>query len=266
MMAKKWRLPLSCVGLFLISLLPVYSELPYDPRNTQDVISSILSVSLRPYQDFGWVFHAATLLLILFILWKPGHAGRVLAGYMGVSYLVIAAIQPHAVTEKYGFAIQTGAMVSTAVIGFTWLVAAIRNSLNLSLQNIPRWGYILLPLALLVFWSPLKISGASVMPNFDPRLLLTSVDYGLTYCFVTPVFLFLLILFSTNYADFAFRISAFTGLLYGLFNLTHWFNSNTIWMGAMHLPLLVLSLVAMVLSFRRRSSTLRPALHPNRAI
>ncbi len=183
----------------------------------------------------------------LIILWKPDRAGPVLAGYIGLNYLVIAAVQPRAVTEKYGFALQTGAMVATALIGFLWLVMAIRSNVKLSLRDIPGWRYTLLPLALVVFWSPVKARGGAVLPNFDPRLLLTSVDCGLAYCFVTPVFLFLLILFASNPRGFAFRVTAFNALLYGLFNLTHWFNPNTIWMGVMHLPLLILSLTALFL-------------------
>jgi hypothetical protein len=260
-MLRKWLFPLACVGLIAVSMLPLYTEIPYDPRNTQEVISSILMVSLRPYQDWGWVFHLATFLLILLILWKPVQAGRLLAGYIAVNYLIIAAIQPHAITEKYGFALQTGAMLGTTVIALTWLVVAAKNSLTLSLRQVPQWCYFLLPLALLVFWSPIRIEQGVISANFDPRLLLTSVDYGLTYCFVTPVFLFLLILFSTDYHSFAFRITAFSALLYGLLNLTHWFNPDTTWMGVMHLPLLILSLVALFLPRLERLRIVRPLMY-----
>ncbi len=261
-MGKKWLFPLACLGLVIISMLPLYTEVPYDPRNTQDVIFSIFMVSLQPYQEWGWVFHAATLLLVLAILWKPNQAGRVLAGYIGVNYLIIAVMQPQAVTEKYGFALQTGAMIGTALIGIIWLVTATRNNLRISLQNIPGWRYVLLPLAILVFWSPVKAEGTVVLPNFDLRLLLTSVDYGLTYCFVTPVFLLLLILFSTDHESFAYRLLAFNALIYGLFNLTHWFNPNTVWMGVMHLPLLILSLIALFLPRLEQSLANKPILNP----
>jgi hypothetical protein len=43
----------------------------------------------------------------------------------------------------------------------------------------------------------------------------------------------------------AFRVTAFNGLLYGLFNLTHWFSPDTRWMGVMHIPLLIIPLVAL---------------------
>ena len=261
-MVRKLLFPLACIGLIIISFLPPYTQVHYDPRNTQDVIFSVLMSSVQPYAHWGWVFHVATLLLLFYVVWKPQQAGRVMAGYMGINYLVIAAVQPYATTEKYGFALLMGAMVGTAIIGITWLVVAIKDSLKLSLQDIPGWTYSLLPLALLVFWSPLKIQGQAVIPNFDPRLMLTSVDYGLTYCFVTPVFLYLLLLFSRNYTSLAFLISAFNALLYGLLNLTHWFNPNTRWMGVMHLPLLIVSLVALCVPLIKHSPHPKVVLSP----
>jgi hypothetical protein len=262
-MGKKWLFPLACVGLVIVSMLPAYTRLPYDSRNTQDVVFSVLSVSLEPYQNWGWVFHVATLLLILAILWKPEKMGRFLAGYIGLNYLVIAATQSHATTGKYGFALLTGALLGTAVLGIAWLVVAIRNDLKLSLHNIPRWYYLLLPWILLVFWSPLKTNAGSVRPNFDPALLLTSLDYGLAYCFATPVLLFLLILFSTDPTSILFRITAFNALLYGLFNQVHWLNPDTVWMGFMHLPLLILSLVALLVPYLERLRREKPSLQPS---
>ncbi|MCX7841269.1 MAG: hypothetical protein N2559_17665, partial [Anaerolineae bacterium] len=86
------------------------------------------------------------------------------------------------------------------------------------------------------------------VPNFDPRLLLTSSDYGLAYCFMTPVFLFLLILALPNVDEFAFRVTAFNALLYGLFNLSHWLVPERVWLGVIHVPLLVMPIVALGLS------------------
>ncbi|HSB67367.1 MAG TPA: hypothetical protein VLD65_12380 [Anaerolineales bacterium] len=258
-MLKKWLLPLACLGLVIISMLPPYTDVPYDPRNTQEVIGSILRISIQPYQGWGWLFHLATLLLVLFILWQPAKAGRALAGYIGVNYLIIAAFQTHAITEEFGFALQTGALIGILAVGIMWLVVAIQNSLQLSLHHISKWKYLLLPFAFLTFWSPVKVEGLSVFANFDPRLLLTSADYGLAYCFVTPIFLLLLILFSTNHTSFTYRITAFNALVYGLFNLTHWFNPNTLWMGVMHLPLLILAIVAFLLPYAERRHMQKPA-------
>jgi hypothetical protein len=52
---------------------------------------------------------------------------------------------------------------------------------------------------------------------------------------------------------FAFRLTAFNGLIYGILNLTHWFNPDLIMMGAMHLPLLLISIVALLLAHLERN-------------
>jgi hypothetical protein len=183
--------------------------------------------------------------VIALAILRPQVAGRVMAAYFGVNYLLIAALQTNAVTEAYGFAVQTGALVATALLGMLWLWVAWRDRLQASFEGIPVWRWSLLPLALLVFWSPLGLEGTRVVPNFDPLLLLTSPDYGLAYCFVTPVFLFLLILFYPRVDNFALRVTAFNGLIYGVYNLSHWFNPDMAWMGVLHIPLLIIPLVAL---------------------
>jgi hypothetical protein len=249
--SRKWFYPVVYGALIILSMLPPITEVPYDPRNTQDVILNILMVSILPYRSWGWVFHVATLGVIALAVVRPQIAGRVMAAYFGVNYFLIAALQTNAVTEKYGFAVQTGALVAAVLLGLLWLWVAWQDKLHASFQGIPPWRWILLPLALLVFWSPVALEGTRVAPNFDPTLLLTSPDYGLTYCFMTPVLLFLLILFYPDVDLFALRVTAFNGIIYGLLNLTHWFNPDLAWMGAMHIPLLVIPLVALFLSIQK---------------
>lgn len=254
---RRWLYPVIYAALVVISMLPPITALAYDPRHTQDVIRQILMVAITPYQAWGWVFHVATLALVVLVATRPGRAGRVVAAYIGLNYLLIAALQTSAQTASYGFAIQTGALVATTLLGLLWLSVSWRGTLSASFSHVPRWRWLLLPLALLVFWSPIALEGSGVAANFNPLLLLTSPDYGLTYCFVTPLFLFLLILFYPTVDEFAFRVTAFNGLLYGIYNLSHWFNPELVMMGVMHLPLLVLSLVALLLP--RQAHQDRPA-------
>jgi hypothetical protein len=260
--ARKWFYPLIYLLLIVISMLPAYTKVPYDPRQTQDVILNILMVSIQPYAAWGWAFHFTTLGILALAFFWPQRAGRVIATYFGLNYLLIAALQTHAVTEKYGFALQTGGLVADALLGGTWLWVAWKDKLNFSLKDIPAWRWVLLPLALLVFWSPIGLEGSKVVPNLDPLLLLTSPDYGLTYCFVTPVFLFLLILAYPKVDSFALRITAFNGLLYGLFNLTHWFNPDLRLMGFMHIPLLIMPLAAFGLLRMDAGRPVKPGYAP----
>jgi hypothetical protein len=246
--------------LILINALPLITEKPYQPQDTQDVIINLLMVSIEPYKPYGSVFHIATLLIVFAILWKPSKLGRVAGGYIGVNYLVIAAAQTMGQTEKYGFVIHLSALLTMLTLGITWLVVAFRDDIRPTFKKPSLLEYGLIALALLAFWGPYAEVDGTIRPRFDPLLLLTGPDYGLTFCFTTPVFLLGLILIYPNVNQFAYRITAFSGLLYGLFNLTHWFNHTTQWMGFLHLPLLIISIYALILPrlnmHPRQSSTL----------
>lgn len=257
---RRWLYPLVYFLLVVVAFLPLVTARPYNPQDTSAVIFEILSRATAPYAGWGWVFHALTLVVVGLAAWKPEVGGRAVAAYFGLNYLVVAATQTHAETPAYGYALHTGALVAEVLLGLLWLWVAWRGRLRLSFRDAPRWRWALLPLALLVFWSPMRVEGAQVMPDFNPLLLLTAPDYGLAYCFLTPVFLFLLILAWPQVDRFAFRVTAFNGLLYGLFNLNHWASPERVWLGVMHAPLLVMALVALMLAhFHASAGTGAPA-------
>jgi len=244
----RWLPYLSYGLLVIIAFFPLITERPYAPQDTQVVIFEIISRTTQPYAPWGWVFHFSTLMVIALTVWKPEVGSRAIAAYFGLNYLVIAAVQTHAQTPAYGYAIHTGALIADSLLGLLWLGVAWKNRLYLNFSKAPRWRWTFLPLALLTFWSPLTLEGTKAIPNFNPLLLLTSPDYGLAYCFLTPVFLFLLILAWPRVDRLALQITAFNGLLYGLFNLSHWSSPERLWLGVMHLPLLILPVVALGLA------------------
>lgn len=241
---RRWVYPTVYLLFIIINFLPLYTQMPYAPQDTQDVIINLLMVSIEPYQQFGPFFHIMTLLIVVLIVIFEHKLGRILAAYMGLNFIIIALAQSIGVTAKYGFVIHTGSLITSLLLGFAWIIVAVRGDLEPSFKEIPLVRYLFIPLAILAFWSPLN---AEVQPNFNPIRLITSPDYGLTFCFTTPVFLYLLILFYPKVNDFAYRITAFNGLLYGIFNLTHFFNPQLRWLGVLHLPLLILSIYALLL-------------------
>lgn len=256
---RKWFYPLVYFLLVVIAFWPPYAEVAYDSRDTQKVIFEILQRASAPYAAWGWVFHVLTLAVIGLALWKPALGGRAAAVYFGLNYFVIAAVQTRAQTPTYGYAVHTGALVAEILLGLLWLWVAWRGGLTLSFRDAPRWRWILLPFALLVFWSPVASEGGRIVFDFNPLLLLTSPDYGLAYCFLTPVFLFLLILAWPQVDGFAFRVTAFNGLLYGLFNLSAWSSPDTLVVGVMHLPLLVIPIAALWLARSKPQTSPSPA-------
>jgi len=239
---RNWLYALLYVFLIIISMIPPYAEKPYAPEDTQDVIVNLLMVATEPYTWLGQILHIGILLLIiLMVIYREG-MGRIWAAFMGVNFIVIAIVQGMGHTEKYGFVVHSGSLISASLLGIGWIVAAFRGTLRTSFDGVPRWRYFLFPLALLVYWAPYN---ELILPDFNPWRLLTTPDCGLTFCFTTPVFLYLLILFYPGVDPLAYRATAFNGLLYGLFNLTHFFNPGFWWMGVMHIPLLILSVIAM---------------------
>jgi hypothetical protein len=86
--SRRWFYPLVYGLLIVLSMLPPIAKVTYDPRNTQDVIVSILMVSILPYRSWGWAFHVATLALIALAIVRPQIAGRAMAAYFGVNYLL----------------------------------------------------------------------------------------------------------------------------------------------------------------------------------
>lgn len=246
--SRKWFYPLTFGLMILLCVWPPYTQYPYDPRETRLVIMDILMNASQPYAHLGWVFHVATLGLILFTVYRPDTGGRLVTAYFGLNYMVVAAIQTHAITKTYGLAVQSGALISNTILGVLWLWQAWRNNITFTPSTVPAWRWLLSPLVLLVFWLPVTQNNGRFVFDFDPILLLTSPDYGLAYCFMTPVFLYFLILAFPGVNRAAFRVTAFNALLYGLLNLIHWFDPGQRVLGVMHLPLLIMALVSLVIS------------------
>src|SRR5574339_528444 len=96
------------------------------------------------------------------------------------------------------------------------------------------------------FCSELEMNGASIRFT-GPCRWIKSFVVRQTIRSIERQFLLGMIFFFPYVNPFAYRITAFCGLLYGLFNLTHWFNLDTRWMGFLHLPLLIISLYALIL-------------------
>ncbi|PWH15137.1 MAG: hypothetical protein DDG59_11810 [Anaerolineae bacterium] len=247
MTQRKWFYPLVYFLSVVVAFLPLYTQKPYDPRQTSAVIFEILQSAVVASPSWGWMFHVLTIACIALAFWKAELAGQAIALYFALNYWVVAATQSHALTPTYGLAVHTGALVISIVLGFVWLWVAWKGQLQLAFKAVPAWRWTFLPFAVLVFWAPMRVEGGWVKANFNPWLLLTSPDYGFAFCFMTPMLLFLLLLAYPKVNAFALRLTAFNGLLYGLFNLNHWANSETRWLGVMHLPLLVLSLVVLLL-------------------
>jgi len=251
---KKLFYPIIFFIFLAISFLPPITQKPYSPEDTQQVIIELLMVAIKPYEVFGILFHIATIILVGWIMVDSTASGRLLFTFVGVNFIIIALVQSFGTTEMYGDVIHTSGFVAFILLGILWIWAGVKVGTEPLSANIQWHHMFFLPFAALSFWAPYQVKANVVLPDFNPALLLTSADYGLTFCFTAPVFLYLLFILFPKINLPAYRITAFNGLLYALFNIAHWFNPDTRWMGFLHLPLLVLSIAALIQSRNKNNS------------
>ena len=243
---KKLFYPIIFFISLVISFLAPITQKPYSPENTQQVIIQLLMVAIKPYEVFGILFHIATIILAGWILMDSKASGRPLFIYMGVNFIIIALVQSFGTTELYGEVIHTSGLAAFTLLGILWIWAGVTGGAEPLTANIQRRHIFFLPFAVLSFWAPYQVKANVVLSDFNPVLLLSSPDYGLTFCLTAPVFLYLLFILFPKVNIPVYRITAFNGLLYALFNIAHWFNPDTRWMGFLHIPLLVLSIAALI--------------------
>jgi len=264
--SKRWSYPLLYVILFLLNtVFPPYASKGYSWVETGDVVYSLLRVSLKPYQHFAPIFHVATVALI-FLIWKYGkRVSRIFSVYVGANYVFIALGQGIGTTEKYGWVILTGSVVSYLFIALLWLGESFNPKIDTTFRKLPVIRYWMAPLALLAFWFPVKsVPSIGAFPDFNPLLLLTSWGYGFSFCMTTPVILCLLTLFYPNINKPLLKVYSFVGIIYGLWNMLSLFDPQTRWSGILHFPLLLISIYAFALLniMKIKNSSIDHEIHP----
>jgi hypothetical protein len=250
---KKYFYPIVFLIMAVVSFFPPITQTPYVQEDTQVVIVELLKVALKPFEAFGFIFHLSTLALIGWMFINPRANTRPLYWYMGVDFILIALAQSFGSTEMFGKVIHTGGLITFTLLGMMWIYAAVKGRFEPIKVEKRKQNFFYLPLALLSFWAPYQVVNGSVVMDFNPELLFTSPDYGMAFCFTAPVFLYLLYILYPNVSIVLYRITAYAALLYALFNLSHWFNADTRWMGFLHVPLLVFSIAGLVQTRKRKT-------------
>jgi hypothetical protein len=260
---RKWWFYLLVV--LLTFFIPTYTSRPFDPRNTSQVIAAVMANALiYSYPIILPVFKVVPILLVLAIVLWGDKVTRLFDIYVAITILLFALFQNAAVTLEYGLAILTGNVVVYTGIGLLWGWEAIvkRNDFT----TFPRslWKYWVVPVAFLAFWFPMDF--VTLQPDFSPLLILTS-ESGLTGCMMIPVYLAIVILFEPNINRAVIRVTSFVGIVTALLNVLQWFVLNPhVWIGVLHLPLLLISTYVLVLSLKEEASKRQSAEDGTRAI
>lgn len=173
--------------------------------------------------------------------------------YVAITYILFAFLQSIAVTEKYGLGIVTVNLIMFLVVAAFWFWDVVAEKNDFTPQKRPLWKYWVIPLAFLAFWFPLN---SDMMPDFNPIYLLTNVA-GLTFCMMTSVYLAILTLYYPRVNTATLRVTSLVGTIIGFYNIMIDFfidPAKLWWCGTLHIPLVIISIYALVLSLKGSQS------------
>lgn len=239
--------------ILLIQFIPPYTSQKYDPIETGTVIQAILGQAIV-YSWESWypLFKIIPIILIICLILYGDRSSRFFSLYGGLTYILFAFLQSIAVTEEYGWGVVISNLLMFVFVALFWFWEAMVGENDFShpekrsLQN--YWA--LLP-ALFAFWGPINLK--TMAPDFNPIYILTSGS-GLAFCMMTPVYLAVLLFFYPRINMPLLRVTALIGLVIGLYNVlvNFIFLPEVLWWnGILHLPLLFISLYALVLAYRK---------------
>jgi hypothetical protein len=251
-LSKKWWFYLV---LFIIFFIPSIATKGLDPRNTSDFVVTVFKHSFaNSISPIYPVIQSVIIVCIALLLIFKSRVTRVFSIMVATNYSLIAVVDNVAITEKYGLGIILGNIVAFSIISLLWFWEAFinKNTFNRKNKSIPV--YIFIVLASFSFLLPADAN--TLLPSINILTLFTSGS-GVWFCFVTPLYLSLLLYFYPSINIVILRVMSFIGLIIGLFNLsTHFITyvKTNWWLGVLHLPLFIISLYSLIISLKHRDS------------
>ncbi|MTI94420.1 MAG: hypothetical protein FH749_02875 [Firmicutes bacterium] len=243
--------------LVLVFFLPPLSQIEFTAVDTPAVIKEVL---IAPYvYRFPELFVVSKLIFIglaVGLATRPRLFWRPFATFAALLLLVVAVFQNIADTASYGLTVLTGNLLLMLIVAGLWAWEAITPGSQLAAPDMKR--QLVLPLAILAFWMPVdSVTGSQ---NLVLAKFLTSESL-LTFCMLIPILLAVLILYYPNVNRTLLRGTAFIGIVFGITNMLTWFvlDRGFLWMGIVHLPLLINSLLGFNLTRPKKKKKRRAA-------
>jgi hypothetical protein len=252
LVTRKWWFIV--VFILLDVLIPPIVTKGYDYSNMGEIIPDIMGNSLSVSDSLSSlypIFKILPIILVLALIFSGNRFSRIFSFYAGINYILIAAFQFISISDTYGFAMVSGNFILTMAVALSWFweFAIKRNDFTPPKINLIRFWVV--PLAFLAFWFPLNFE--SMKPDFNLSYIFTN-SVGLAFCNMTPVYLAILTLYYPRVNMVTLRITSLLGVIFSCWNLFMNFlidPDHLWWFGILHLPLVVISIYTLILSFRR---------------
>lgn len=251
LITRKWWFLL--LFILLATVVPPIVTKGFDPSKSGEIIPYLLGHALITFcpPSLYVVFKVVPIVLIFFLILFRNRVSRVFSLYVGIAYLLFAVLQGISITDKYGFGIVTSNFLLMLIVALFWFWEVSINKNDFSSRKIPIIRYWVVPLAFLAFWFP--INPESMKPDFNLAYLFTN-SAGLAFCTMTPVYLGMLTLYYPKVNIATLRVTSLLGIIIGFWNMVGNFLTKPDilwWNGVLHLPLVFISIYALILSFRR---------------
>lgn len=226
-------------------LLPIVSR-NFDPQNIQGMVSCTLGNAIQNHLgSLNILFQSLFVLMIVLLLVFKNKVRTLFNAYVAVSYTAFAFIQNIAVTERYGFSVVTVNFAMFLFVAYVWIRETFSPDNSYEFKPF-QWKYVwMIVLALFAFYCPFTNHGEMdwSLAHFFTRNTATA------FCLTTPLFLTILTLNLPNVNIVTYRITAIIGVVIGLYNMMNFLNPHTVFLGVVHLPLLIISLYSAILSY-----------------
>ena len=235
--------------IFVIQFLPPY---PVSSVTSSQDFNRLVIEILSHALVFSWVslyplFKVAPLVFLFLLFFFP-KIGVLFHLFVAFQYLLFAFLQNVAFLENRGFAMLTSnvAMMTLVALAFLGEAFARKNTFSFGRMNWKKW--FIVGIAMFALWYPIDM--VTFRPNFQVVSFFTNVA-GLTFCMMTPFYLMILLLGYPGVNLVVLRITGLIGAILGGYNffLNFIFDFSKFWWnGVLHLPLLFLSVYALILS------------------
>jgi hypothetical protein len=229
-------------------LFPITTQ-NFEFSKVGEIIGKTLSNSfMGDLKNYYVYFQIPSVIVFLLLAIFKNKVRKLFTTYVVISYVLFSFLQNIAVTEKYGLSVVTINVVMFLVVCYAWFKELTEQRNEYSFQNLNWKTSWLIVMSVLCFWWPLSWKTLEFSP--DPLLLINNGS-SLAFCAMTPIFLSIMTFNLPNVNVGTYRITAVIGGVIGLYNMLNLFNPNTVNIAVIHLPLLVVSIYAFILSYKK---------------
>lgn len=216
------------------------------------IISTLSHAFILDMYSYAWAFQILAICMLLLLALRREKVSRWFMLYAGCCYVLYTINQNVALTEEYGLSIVSINVVMMLLVAFMWFRGALFGNSRFTFSNLNWKTAWTIPVAFFCLWWPMDMTQGAT-PDCNLIHLFTGGS-AMAFCPMTPVFLTLLILSKRDIDVALLRVTAFIGFVIGCYNMANFATDAGLYLGLYHLPLIGMSLYALLISKKKKNN------------